>query len=204
MDSIIKNLTINQKWCIDNTLNMVYNVKKCGFARRKDFLKMKRLLILFLAALMCISIASCSSKESEPELGGAVLEGYEDVPFRKLIRVSCENAERDMKEDEGLDVTVTSKFVSGWNTDKFDERDYVSSKQAAVTCSIIMKGSMDDRSMSMTQDYYLVHDLESNTLKVIGCRYYSTDGKNKSESFDKGNDALEELKDLLRCYNYYD
>ena len=149
---------------------------------------------------MCISIVSCSSKGSEIDLGGAVLEGYEDVPFRKLIRVCCENAEREMKEEDDVDAKVTYKFLNGWDTDIFDESDYASSKQATVTCSIVL----DAMAMTVTMDYYLVLDRSSNTLEVIGSRFYTTDGKNNSESFDEGNAALEELKDFLSYYNRYD
>lgn len=150
---------------------------------------------------MCISIVSCSSKKSEPDLGGAVLEGYESVPFKKLLKDSCENWKRAIKK-EGEDATITYKITSGWDTDKFDESDYLSSKQSAVTCSFHVIASVDGVSMDSTQDYYLVHDSESNTLKVIGRRNCLTDGKDKSESFLEGSEAMDQFEDLLRYYNY--
>lgn len=170
--------------------------KNTALPKRKE-IKMKRLFILILAALMCVSIVSCSSKESEPELGGAVLEGYEDVPFRKLMRDLCEEADERAKNYGGEDCGVTCKFSNGWNTKELDQRDYVGAKQAAITCSISSKTKMPGISYTSILDFYFVHDLESNTLKLMGCRSYYNEGGKEEERFGDSYYAWDILGDML-------
>lgn len=165
---------------------------------------MKRLMILLLTTIIFFSVISCNSSKPDVELNGAVLEGYESIAFEILIKRCCELAEKDVKEETNKSVTVNYMFKGGWGTDKFKEDEYLLTLQSAVTCSIIITVTDERALMTVSQDYYLVHDILSNTLKVIGCRFYSAYGDEKYESFDSGSSAMEELEDLLSFYDKYE
>lgn len=170
---------------------------------------MKRLLVLILASLMCLSIVSCSTNGTNVDIDGAVLEGHEGVAFNKLIRRACINYQDDMTEenedeDNDFTFTVTYKLTDGWNSDKIKERDYVNSKQSAITCSVVMKGTTEGTTSNVDVNFYLIHDIKSNTLKVIGAWVYITadEGAHTQSSFYKDEDAQEILNKFLEDYYY--
>ena len=168
---------------------------------------MKRILMLLLAVLMCFTVVACSSKDDEPDLAGTTLEGleefeeleeYKDVPFKKLVKTACENAEKEMKEDDDVDsCEVTYKFSYGWDTDKFDESDYIGSKQSAVTCTISMTATSEGHTMRATVEFYFVHNHEANTLKAVGIKSYQASANSENTYYGEGDDVLEMLEDLL-------